>query len=179
MQKEEPFSAPDQAYNNRALVSILRQIHDELDTAVFAAYGWSENLTEGEILERLVDLNLERAEEEKNGLIRWLRPDYQAPDQITTQKEIEGIEIEDVIPTTTVELQKFPTTFKEQLTAIRELLRTQNREWTIEQIDSQFSGRKKIKNIANCLEILEELGLIISYEESSKKSYYAAELQQN
>jgi hypothetical protein len=179
MQKEEPFSAPDQAYNNRALVSILRQIHDELDTAVFAAYGWPENLTEGEILERLVDLNLERAEEEKNGLIRWLRPDYQAPDQITTQPEIEGIEIEDIARINPVELQKFPTTFKEQLTAIRELLRTQNREWTIEQIDSQFSGTKKTKAIANCLEILEELGLIISHEESSKKSYYAAELQQN
>ncbi|MFM8293981.1 MAG: class I SAM-dependent DNA methyltransferase, partial [Microcystaceae cyanobacterium] len=131
MRKEEPFSAPDQAYNNRALVSILKQIHDELDTAVFAAYGWPQNLTEGEILERLVALNLERAEEEKNGLIRWLRPDYQAPDQITTQKEIEGIEIENIVPIAPVELQKFPTTFKEQLTAIRELLRTQNREWTI------------------------------------------------
>jgi len=30
-------------------------------------------------LERLVALNHERAEEEKRGLVRWLRPDYQNP----------------------------------------------------------------------------------------------------
>lgn len=31
------------------------------------------------LLERLVALNSERAEEEKRGLIRWLRPEYQNP----------------------------------------------------------------------------------------------------
>ena len=30
-------------------------------------------------MSRLVALNHARAEEEKRGLIRWLRPDYQAP----------------------------------------------------------------------------------------------------
>jgi hypothetical protein len=34
---------------------------------------------EKEILTRLVALNHERAAEEKRGLIRWLRPDYQNP----------------------------------------------------------------------------------------------------
>ncbi len=38
-----------------------------------------KDLTDEQILERLVALNAERAEEEKRGLIRWLRPEFQAP----------------------------------------------------------------------------------------------------
>jgi hypothetical protein len=37
---------------------------------VFDAYGWPRDLTDEQILEKLVVLNAERAEEEKNGLIR-------------------------------------------------------------------------------------------------------------
>jgi hypothetical protein len=61
------------------LVLILRELHDRLDTAVAAAYGWPADLPEPEILARLVALNKERAEEEAGGLVRWLRPDYQIP----------------------------------------------------------------------------------------------------
>jgi hypothetical protein len=57
---------------------VLKQLHDDLDAAVFAAYGWPANLTDAEILERLVALNAERAAEEQRGIIHWLRPDYQA-----------------------------------------------------------------------------------------------------
>jgi hypothetical protein len=56
---------------------VLKQLHDDLDAAVFAAYGWPAPLTDAEILERLVALNAQRAEEEKRGIIRWLRPEYQ------------------------------------------------------------------------------------------------------
>ena len=41
------------------------------------AYGWPANLTDEEILERLVALNAERAAEEARGLVRWLRPEFQ------------------------------------------------------------------------------------------------------
>jgi hypothetical protein len=52
-------------------------LHDRLDGLVAQAYGWPEDLSDEEILARLVALNHERAAEEKRGLIRWLRPDYQ------------------------------------------------------------------------------------------------------
>ena len=39
-----------------------------------------EDAWENEFLERLVALNHERAEEEANGKIRWLRPEFQNPD---------------------------------------------------------------------------------------------------
>ena len=39
----------------------LELAHKKLDEAVFAAYGWPSNLSDEEILERLLALNLERA----------------------------------------------------------------------------------------------------------------------
>lgn len=71
------FNAKEKSIHEKGLVSILRKIHDDLDAAVFGAYGWPTTLTDDEILERLVALNAERAEEERNGLVRWLRPEFQ------------------------------------------------------------------------------------------------------
>ena len=53
--------------HEQGLVSVLKQIHDDLDASVFDAYGWPHDLNDDEILRRLVDLNRERAEEEKRG----------------------------------------------------------------------------------------------------------------
>jgi len=74
----ETFNDKDQKIHHAGLISVLKQIHDDLDTAVFAAYGWPPTLTDEQILERLVALNAERATEESHGLIRYLRPDFQA-----------------------------------------------------------------------------------------------------
>jgi SAM-dependent methyltransferase len=46
-------------YNERP--SWLDLAHKKLDTAVFDAYGWPHDLSDEEILERLLELNLERA----------------------------------------------------------------------------------------------------------------------
>jgi type II restriction/modification system DNA methylase subunit YeeA len=46
-------------YNQRP--TWLNNAHKKLDKAVFAVYGWSDNLRDEEILERLLALNLERA----------------------------------------------------------------------------------------------------------------------
>lgn len=64
---------------DRGLVMILDEHHEALDAAVAAAYGWPADLGEEEVLARLVALNRQRAQEEAQGLIRWLRPDYQRP----------------------------------------------------------------------------------------------------
>ncbi len=41
----------------------LDQAHQKLDAAVFAAYGWEPSLTDVEILEKLLALNLARSNE--------------------------------------------------------------------------------------------------------------------
>ena len=58
---------------------ILKELHDKLDAAVAEAYGWPADLSDNDILVRLVALNQQRAREEANGTVRWLRPDYQIP----------------------------------------------------------------------------------------------------
>ena len=57
---------------------MLKQLHDELDAAVLGAYGWAD-APDDALLERLVALNAERAAEEADGTIHWLRPAYQHP----------------------------------------------------------------------------------------------------
>ena len=42
----------------------LDLVHKRLDVAVAAAYGWPADLTDEQILEKLLALNLERAAEE-------------------------------------------------------------------------------------------------------------------
>ncbi len=51
-------------------------------------------LSDADILTRLVALNRERAEEEKQGLIRWLRPKYQAPGEAAPIAASLGLEVE-------------------------------------------------------------------------------------
>jgi hypothetical protein len=77
----EELTDKEKLIHDTGLVSVLKQLHDDLDAAVFAAYGWPASLTDAEILERLVTLNAERAAEEKRGVIHWLRPEYQAKSQ--------------------------------------------------------------------------------------------------
>ncbi len=77
--KPEDLDEHDRTIFNDGLVLIMKELHDKLDVAVAEAYGWPADLSDDEILSRLVALNKERSEEEKRGLVRWLRPDYQIP----------------------------------------------------------------------------------------------------
>ena len=60
-------------------ISILGELHDRLDAVVADAYGWPVALPEADIVARIVALNAERLREEADGVIRWLRPEYQVP----------------------------------------------------------------------------------------------------
>ncbi|WP_299018399.1 DNA methyltransferase, partial [uncultured Tepidimonas sp.] len=97
----QPLSPKEQAVHQAGLVSVLASLHDELDEAVLAAYGWSDlaaplvgrpgattplpdkppeqAAAEEELLARLVACNARRAAEEAQGHVRWLRPAYQHP----------------------------------------------------------------------------------------------------
>lgn len=73
----EAFSAVEQDRRMRGRVDIIAELHDHIDAAVAAAYGWPADLSDEEIVARLVALNAERAAEERRGIVRWLHPDYQ------------------------------------------------------------------------------------------------------
>lgn len=74
-----PLTEAEERIKDKGLILILKELHERLDTLVFRAYGWPQNLSDEEIVARLVALNHERAAEERRGLVRWLRPDYQIP----------------------------------------------------------------------------------------------------
>ena len=76
---------------------MLRDLNDELDAAVAEAYGWPWPMETEEMLERLVALHDERVLEEKRGLVRWLRPEYQIPrfgERVPSAPEAEQEELE-------------------------------------------------------------------------------------
>ena len=41
----EPLTKKEQTTHEQGLVSVLQQIHDDLDAAVFDAYGWPTSLS--------------------------------------------------------------------------------------------------------------------------------------
>lgn len=76
-----PLSAAEKDLHDAGQVSILRALHDRLDVAVAAAYGWPADLPDAELVARMVALNAARVAEEATGLVRWLRPEFQAPQE--------------------------------------------------------------------------------------------------
>ncbi|MGN6466546.1 MAG: hypothetical protein ACTHLP_13805 [Rhizobiaceae bacterium] len=75
----EALTEKDEDVKDRGLVLILKELHETIDRLTAEAYGWPADLSDEQILERLVALNAERAKEEAAGHVRWLRPDYQIP----------------------------------------------------------------------------------------------------
>ncbi len=123
----EPLNAKEREIHEQGLVSILKQTHDDLDAAVFAAYGWPLDLTDEEVLERLVALNHERAEEEKRGLVRWLRPEFQNPagERAATQATLAEAGLDTAAaPTAKATKAAWPKDLPGRLAAARDLLTT-------------------------------------------------------
>jgi hypothetical protein len=105
-----------------------------------------------------------------------LRPEYQAPNEVTQQLLTEVMETEEtvIIPT---EQKTFPKQPKDQLAVIRDLLRTNTNEWTVEQIAAQFKNGGKYKNaIAENVERLEWFGILICRETGSTKRWQYVEI---
>src|SRR5690606_4024628 len=73
------------AYGWADLLPLLRIAHGNEMAEVSREEAWRE--WEDSILERLVVLNSRRAKEEANGVINWLRPEYQNPDARTIQSQ--------------------------------------------------------------------------------------------
>lgn len=173
-----PLSAKEKAIHDKGLVSILRQLHDELDDAVLQAYGWGDLAVEtqdgktqdarqeqacAELLTRLVALNHERAAEEKRGLIRWLRPDYQNPSAAAPhaiQATLQGTESAE---TSISNLKSpiaipWPTSLPAQVAAIQKLLTTHDPDPEILSAQFEKKSTKRTQQIVEILQTLQGLG---------------------
>ena len=155
----------DKVIHEGGLVSIFRQLHDELDAAVFDAYGWPQTLTDEQILENLVALNAERAAEEARGLIRWLRPEFQAP----TQKPTQLVSPETARPSTAptaIAARPWPKTFFERASAIRDLVYAipEGTTFDAQSLDTHFKpikSKTRTAEIESILDTFAALGQLI------------------
>lgn len=150
----ERIEGKDRETYDQGLIGILRDLHDQIDAAVAEAYGWPADLTDDEILHRLVDLNRERAAEEARGLVRWLRPDYQNPAGRTVTKGEQTAM--DIGPTEATTKAPWPKTLPEQIAAVRNTLSDLGTA-TPEQVARQFL-RARAGSVQPLLESLTALG---------------------
>ncbi len=150
----ESIEGKDREIYDQGLIGILRDLHDQIDVAVAEAYGWPVDLSDEDILFRLVALNKERAEEEARGHIRWLRPDYQNPEgRVAAKGKTKDM---DLGVTAKVEKAPWPKTLPDQIAAVREAL-TEMGEATPEQIARKFT-RARTTAVLPLLESLAALG---------------------
>jgi hypothetical protein len=68
----------ERAVHEAGCVGLIDHLHRRIDAVTAEAYGWPADLAAAEVVARLVALNQERSQEEAAGVIRFLRPDYQA-----------------------------------------------------------------------------------------------------
>lgn len=181
------LTAKEQLINSQGLVSLMRELHDDLDRAVFAAYGWddlaaqlvglpgattplpdkSEAQAEAEeaLLLRLVELNSQRAAEEARGQIRWLRPDYQNPNAAAPQQAEAELGTDEASPEPVAKLKKitWPKGMREQIAAVRNTLG--NQAMSLETLVAHFAAPKTTTPlIVEALAALEELGMLYQEE---------------
>jgi hypothetical protein len=147
------FTEQDQNVYQAGLIGVLRELHDELDRAVFDAYGWPHDLTSEQTLERLVVLNVERRAEEASGLIRWLRPEYQAPNALPVTATLSGFV--DETPTAVRHKQLWPASIPDQFRVIKDALRAGPLQ-TPQQIAAGFrpAPRRRVTEILDTLTTL-------------------------
>ena len=142
-----PLSAKEKDIHEAGLVSVLKDIHDDIDRAVFQAYGWADLIpalvgkpgatmpsphktpeqeeAEEELLTRLAALNRERAAEERRGIVRWLRPDYQKPKlghKVKAPEDVEQVEAHLVVPAPADGKPAWPKDEMDRISIVRDML---------------------------------------------------------
>lgn len=174
----EELTDKDKQIHEEGLVTVLAELHDELDAAVLDAYGWSDRApalvgkpggltpshnktpeqeqAEETLLERLVALNAARAAEEARGIVRWLRPEFQNPKGPSQRQTLIPDDAPAVAAGPAVK-RAWPKTLAEQFRAIRELLAEQPAPVAPVDLARCFK-RAQTKRVSELLQTLDSLG---------------------
>lgn len=138
------LSAKEADVKDRGRVLILKDLHEQIDRATADAYGWPHDLSDEQILERLVALNAERAAEEAAGHVRWLRPDYQIPRFAKgAAARTDALDLGEAAVSNDKGLSGFPKDKGEQVMAIRAVLLGSMRPLDAATIARSFKGGGK------------------------------------
>lgn len=163
------LTAKEKTLHTQGLVGVLRELHDELDVAVLTAYGLSASASTDAILAHLVQLNTQRAREEAQGHIRWLRPSFQNPQKSLAKQElvtldtsaIEADLVEQKPLSKEKQAQPWPATLPEQVRAVADVVAASPVPLGMEALAAHFKGRGPWKKgLPTLLHTLEALGRV-------------------
>ena len=132
----------ERGIHDRGLVTLIRQHHDAIDAAVAEAYGWPTDLDDEEILTRLVALNKERAAEEATGLVRWLRPEFQAPGAVAPVSGTLDLGDAPAGPTGATILP-WPKSLPDQVSAVAQLLAGAGAPMSSREVARAFAAKRQ------------------------------------
>ena len=150
------LNSKERDIHDRGLLTLIRQHHHAIDALVARAYGWPADLPDEEILTRLVALNKERATEEARGLIRWLRPEYQAPDyQAPVAGTLDLGEAKAALPDNVI---PWPGTLPEQVRAVQTILASSPAPLAPQDVARAFKG-KRAATVRPVLDALASVGM--------------------
>jgi len=135
-------------------VGLMLDLHQRIDRATAEAYGWPADLPDTDILSRLVTLNHERRREEAEGLVRWLRPDYQNPTGLRGQAQLESAL---VLPESVVAKTPWPKDTRARARALVSVLRASPKGETAEAAARRFKGARR-DVVAELLDLLVDMG---------------------
>lgn len=162
------LSEADEDVKARGLVLVLKDLHDQIDAATAEAYGWPADLSDEQILEKLVALNAERAKEEAAGYVRWLRPDYQIPRfaKDTPAPKTGDLDLVDAPAKAEASLPAFPKDPYEQPLAIEAALASAARPLDATELSKAFKrGGKRIEpRVGQVLLTLAKYGRVIALD---------------
>ena len=165
----EPLDAEDRAVNGAGLVSTLLDLHDRVDALTLEAYGWTDAPNEDAVLERLVALNAERAAEERDGLVRHLRPEFQAPRAGAARREDAELDLGVAAAALAGAKAAWPKELPGQMRAVEALLRAADAPLSLKAARGGFKG-------ANPKRLDEVLQTLVAYGRARKvgEGVYAA-----
>lgn len=156
MRKGRALDEQERDMHDRGLVTLIRQHHDTIDALVAEAYGWPVDLSDEDILTRLVALNKERAAEEARGLIRYLRPDFQDPGySAPVNQTLDFGEAAVVLPDNVI---AWPKTLPEQVSAVQSILTAAPSPLAAQDIARNFKG-KRAATVRPVLDALTGIGM--------------------
>jgi hypothetical protein len=164
LRSDVPLPSKERDLRDRMCAPILKDLHDQIDAVVLAAYGWPAGLAEDDVIGRLVDLNRERASEERRGLVRWLRPDYQIETLGPLTHRAGRVQAIGSLKTSTSKLV-FPAEKKAQAGQVLQLLERSRSPLSADQIAARFRNRGEIEpDVRDVLASLSRLGDIESFD---------------
>lgn len=155
----EALDEEDKIIHAEGAVSVIHKLHLDLDRLVTEAYGWPADLSDEDILSRIVALNAERQEEEKHGLIRWLRPDYQERRFAPSARQV-GKQLDADLDTIDNALPSLPKDDTALISELRQTLRLARRPMDTKDIAKRFKeGGRSSKRVERGLQLLAAAGV--------------------